>query len=1007
MAKIKSYEPITKNDLADNDAFLVETDNGTKTISAKELADNYSRDEIDEMFYSKCIAHKALNLNHVGATIDLNAIYLNYDRLYLNATGTGTYENQVSNFPPVPAYKRFNFIFLRMPNFQLFKSMYDNFIWQRNTNSDEWKTINHEHDNYAILRRITESDIDSWNAKESYLNKTYSLSSSSTDSQYPSAKAVYDAISNISVSPGSSITTDDVPSYVKIEAESTIAKANSHGILGRTIRFIAVSDAHHDSTGISGSEYQKISNGNKHCGQAIKYISDRIGLDFVASLGDMTWAGVNLATDSPLSTPEALHSDLRQMNEFLSEGFRGIPNIRLVGNHDQMKTNDNVRLYNCGAYNYAGRYNVGNKAMPAGYGYYDLESAKVRVIYLNTSDLADDTGDNYPGTKLGFSQAQKNWLCETLISVNGEYVESNGTTSWVPKPDASEWKILVLSHAPLDMMDDTPQQKISAAILSAYKSGGTYGNYTFDGHSAKIIGNCHGHVHCYNWGFLDGTSNGTIRRFAIPNAYFKGNNHYENRQDHAAWADIATYSKVENTGKDTAFSLVTIDLDNEYCYVDNYGAGVDRDFSCKYKTDANFPELLSISFVGYSGATSAGSAIDKTKFVFDATYSDGTTKRRNLPVIASPSTLQSGTNSITISYTEDGVTKTATATISTVSVKIPTSLSNITYSGVKTVGSTISGSSFSYTVHYNDNTTSDKTSTVTVSPSTIQSVGNNSVTISYTENGTTVTGTVTIIGEAVPSAYPTAISNITYTGVKTVGSTINTAAFSYTVTYSDNTSSVKTSTVSVSPATIQSTSSDTYAVSYTENGTTVTGNISITGEAVVVVNLLDLDRTYGPMAENDSIKLHLDTTKAFTKVKIDNTEGATKNTPIGHATNKNYTVNTDLSTNSMVITEPNEGGLYVAFPISIDPTKACTVQFGYDGRKENTGGYKCRTYYCYCSSSDVKTRNDLYVNETSGANGTANVTIPAPTSTSYNYLVLLFGTNTGGTIAFSNILVAQ
>ena len=110
MAKIKSYEPITKNDLADNDAFLVETDNGTKTISAKELADNYSRDEIDEMFYSKCIAHKALNLNHVGATIDLNAIYLNYDRLYLNATGTGTYENQVSNFPPVPAYKRFNFI---------------------------------------------------------------------------------------------------------------------------------------------------------------------------------------------------------------------------------------------------------------------------------------------------------------------------------------------------------------------------------------------------------------------------------------------------------------------------------------------------------------------------------------------------------------------------------------------------------------------------------------------------------------------------------------------------------------------------------------------------------------------------------------------------------------------------------------------------------------------------------------------------------------------------------
>ena len=36
---------------------------------------------------------------------------------------------------------------------------------------------------------------------------------------------------------------------------------------------------------------------------------------------------------------------------------------------------------------------------------------------------------------------------------------------------------------------------------------------------------------------------------------------------------------------DTSFSLVTIDLDSLTCYVDNYGAGYDREFSLDYKTE--------------------------------------------------------------------------------------------------------------------------------------------------------------------------------------------------------------------------------------------------------------------------------------------------------------------------------------------------------------------------------------------------------------------------------------
>ncbi|MBE5867998.1 MAG: hypothetical protein E7293_03445 [Lachnospiraceae bacterium] len=76
----------------------------------------------------------------------------------------------------------------------------------------------------------------------------------------------------------------------------------------------------------------------------------------------------------------------------------------------------------------------------------------------------------------------------------------------------------------------------------------------------------------------------------------------------------------------------------------------------------------------------------------------------------------------------------------------PVSISNITYSGVTDVGATIDTSAFSYTVTYSDGSTAVKTDAVTVSPSTITVAGNNTVTVTYTENGITVTGTVTIVG---------------------------------------------------------------------------------------------------------------------------------------------------------------------------------------------------------------------------------------------------------------------
>lgn len=80
------------------------------------------------------------------------------------------------------------------------------------------------------------------------------------------------------------------------------------------------------------------------------------------------------------------------------------------------------------------------------------------------------------------------------------------------------------------------------------------------------------------------------------------------------------------------------------------------------------------------------------------------------------------------------------------STVVPISISDISYGGDTTVDSAIDKSKFSFTVNYSDGTASSVTGANTVTPATIGAVGDNSVTITYEEDGTTLTGTVTIVG---------------------------------------------------------------------------------------------------------------------------------------------------------------------------------------------------------------------------------------------------------------------
>jgi hypothetical protein len=355
---------------------------------------------------------------------------------------------------------------------------------------------------------------------------------------------------------GQSLDANGVPDYVVSEAKATIAKAMSHNITGESIRFIAVSDAHNDSNNKSTPSTlgPQIQESNKHCGQAVNYIANHIGIDFVAFLGDATWAGTQAAT----YTQSELNNDIEQTNEYLADGFKGLPQVRCVGNHDQYLTTDGTRLWNKGAYQLYGRYCSGIKNNPGGYGYFDLDNEQVRVIYINTSDAPSSTN---AGTLVAMTDEQTNWLAETLLSTG----------------DKTGWKILLLTHVPFDLIS-------SNDILTAYANGSTYNTYNFaDRNNAPILAQVNGHLHCYSYGYVNQAK---VRRFTIPNCCYGDNNHYKGRPGYGNLADDITYPKTPASGKDTAFSLITIDLGNNTCYVDNYGAGIDREFSCDYNVPA-------------------------------------------------------------------------------------------------------------------------------------------------------------------------------------------------------------------------------------------------------------------------------------------------------------------------------------------------------------------------------------------------------------------------------------
>lgn len=177
-------------------------------------------------------------------------------------------------------------------------------------------------------------------------------------------------------------------------------------------------------------------------------------------------------------------------------------------------------------------------------------------------------------------------------------------------------------------------------------------------------------------------------------------------------------------------------------------------------------KLASISITTPPAKTTytAGETFDPAGMVVEATYSNGA-KAVATGYSYIPSTaLTDDTTAVTIQYTEGGVTKTAEQAITVVhrlnSIAITTQPSKTTYE----YGDTFSSSGMAVTATYSDGATANVTG-YTTSPSTLNKVGEQTVTVSYTERGVTKTTTLSVtVKRKSIATVPSQRGTLTYTG---------------------------------------------------------------------------------------------------------------------------------------------------------------------------------------------------------------------------------------------------
>ena len=162
----------------------------------------------------------------------------------------------------------------------------------------------------------------------------------------------------------------------------------------------------------------------------------------------------------------------------------------------------------------------------------------------------------------------------------------------------------------------------------------------------------------------------------------------------------------------------------------------------------------------------AGDRFDSTGMIVTASYGTGQAVLATAEISGysvSPEVLTDGVTSVTITYSESGETCTTTVPITVVhrltALAVTANPTKTTYE----YGDTLATAGMVITASYSDSKTA-AVSGYSCSPTTFSTVGNQVVTVSYTENGVTQTATFNVTVNRKSVTKPTWKNNLTYNG---------------------------------------------------------------------------------------------------------------------------------------------------------------------------------------------------------------------------------------------------
>ena len=288
-------------------------------------------------------------------------------------------------------------------------------------------------------------------------------------------------------------------------------------------------------------------------------------------------------------------------------------------------------------------------------------------------------------------------------------------------------------------------------------------------------------------------------------------------------------------------------------------------------------KLVSIAITTPPAKTTyvSGETFNPAGMVVTATYSNGATLKATGYSFSPDTALTDGMTSVTVEYTEGGVTKTAEQAITVVHRLTKIEITAQPTKKVYEYGDSFQSAGMVVKATYSDGATANVTG-YSCSPTLLSTVGTQTITVSYTENGVTKTATTSVtVNRKTISAVPSQSGTLTYNGgsqsptwnnysttqLTIGGTTSGTNAGSYTATFTpksnyrwaDGTTTAKSvswsigkaaGSLSISPTSMTldtTTKSKTITVTRSGNGTisavssnTAAATVSVSGNTVTV-----------------------------------------------------------------------------------------------------------------------------------------------------------------------------